>query len=158
MGRRGVGHIYAKLTVLTLAAVVFPLVTPRVYQPVNHKESHAPPIPEQFASPLSRLLFDMLPLLADGDESTFCRRGVSRYLQRGDERRAFVQGGQEDCRDRSDGETVLLPSVATARPSDIAATEMAALFLAIVVPHPTACRHCSGHSNQSPTRRTSARC
>ncbi|KAF8200429.1 hypothetical protein K438DRAFT_1965891 [Mycena galopus ATCC 62051] len=100
------------LTVLTLAAAVFPLVMPRLYRPVDPKVrprsflplrfpfSPHPSVclthPEQLASPLSRLLLssldpvtlaayrllplppDMLPLLADGDESAFCRRGVSR--------------------------------------------------------------------------------
>ncbi|KAJ7691733.1 P-loop containing nucleoside triphosphate hydrolase protein [Mycena rosella] len=79
--------IYAKLVVLTLAAVVIPLVTPRTYVPVDPTNPMAEPNAEQTASPLSLILFsfldpvillayklphlpyDLLPPLADTDYS-----------------------------------------------------------------------------------------
>lgn len=77
----------AKLITLTLAAVIIPLVTPRVYVPVDPAHPMPVPNPEQTASPLSLLLFsfldpvivlayklphlpfDLLPPLADSDAS-----------------------------------------------------------------------------------------
>ncbi|KAJ7246793.1 hypothetical protein B0H12DRAFT_753891 [Mycena haematopus] len=83
VGRR---LLYANLSILTLAAVILPLITPRPYIPVD-PQNPLPPSPEQTASPLSLLLFsfldsvildayrlphlpfDMLPPLADSDTS-----------------------------------------------------------------------------------------
>ncbi|KAJ7347434.1 hypothetical protein DFH08DRAFT_960765 [Mycena albidolilacea] len=77
----------AKLITLTLAAVIIPLVTPRVYVPVDPAHPMPVPNPEQTASPLSLILFsfldpvivlayklphlpfDLLPPLADSDAS-----------------------------------------------------------------------------------------
>ncbi|KAJ7347435.1 hypothetical protein DFH08DRAFT_1002337 [Mycena albidolilacea] len=50
----------AKLITLTLAAVIIPLVTPRVYVPVDPAHPMPVPNPEQTASPLSLILFSFL--------------------------------------------------------------------------------------------------
>ncbi|KAJ6465017.1 P-loop containing nucleoside triphosphate hydrolase protein [Mycena sanguinolenta] len=80
------GFLYAKLTTLTLAAVLIPLATPRAYIPVDPAHPRVPSS-EQTASPLSLILFafldpviwsasrqahlslDELPPLADSDEA-----------------------------------------------------------------------------------------
>ncbi|KAF7353370.1 ATP-binding cassette transporter [Mycena sanguinolenta] len=80
------GLLYAKLTTLTLAAVLIPLATPRAYIPVDPAHPRVPSS-EQTASPLSLILFsfldpviwdasrqahlslDELPPLADSDEA-----------------------------------------------------------------------------------------
>ncbi|KAJ7167899.1 P-loop containing nucleoside triphosphate hydrolase protein [Mycena filopes] len=79
--------LHAKLVALTLASVVCPLITPRMYTPVDPQNPMPEPNPEQTASPLSLLLFsfldpvillayklphlpyDLLPPLADSDQS-----------------------------------------------------------------------------------------
>ncbi|KAJ6559886.1 P-loop containing nucleoside triphosphate hydrolase protein [Mycena capillaripes] len=77
----------AKLIILTLAAVIIPLVTPRAYVPVDPTNPMPHPNPEQTASPFSLIFFnfldpiivlayklphlpyDLLPPLADSDYS-----------------------------------------------------------------------------------------
>ncbi|KAJ7759560.1 P-loop containing nucleoside triphosphate hydrolase protein, partial [Mycena metata] len=79
--------LHAKLIALTLASVVIPLITPRLYVPVDPKNPMPEPNPEQTASPLSLVLYsfldpvialayklphlpyDLLPPLADSDAS-----------------------------------------------------------------------------------------
>ncbi|KAJ7650107.1 multidrug resistance-associated ABC transporter [Roridomyces roridus] len=79
--------LLAKIIVLTVAAVMIPLVTPRTYIPVDPLQPMPIPNPEQTASPLSllslsfldplvllayrlpHLSFDLLPPLADTDYS-----------------------------------------------------------------------------------------
>ncbi|KAJ7034289.1 P-loop containing nucleoside triphosphate hydrolase protein [Mycena alexandri] len=84
--------LHAKLIALTLASVVIPLITPRLYVPVDPKSPMPEPNPEQTASPLSLLLFtfldpvialayklphlpyDLLPPLADSDSSEHLKK------------------------------------------------------------------------------------
>ncbi|KAH7100034.1 ATP-binding cassette transporter [Auriculariales sp. MPI-PUGE-AT-0066] len=91
---------WRNFTVLTIIAVLIPLVTPSPYIPLEGTNLSAGPTPEQTASPLSFMLYafldplvwagywsahlsyDRLPPLADYDYAQVLRRRAFRYLDR----------------------------------------------------------------------------